>query len=71
MHCGKPSHEERTSWRTVIRPVAAGHALTQKASQSAPLFQLVARGDPAGGDDVFGVFAEFEERRGSAVRTRY
>lgn len=39
-------------------------------SQPVPVFQFLARGDPAGGDDVCEVSLEPAERGGSAVQTR-
>jgi hypothetical protein len=51
------------------RAVTVGHE--QAHCQPVSLFQLVARGDSPGCDDVCTVSAQPAERRGSAVRARY
>ena len=43
---------KRTGYRKVCNPVGQGDAQTPQVSQPVPLFQLIARGDPPGGDDV-------------------
>ena len=43
--------------------------ITSEAAQPVPLFQLLARGDPARGDDVRAVSAVAAERRRPTVRT--
>ena len=59
------------SRRLVLIADANEPQIESQTSLPFPLFQLIARGDPAGGDDVREIPPFAAQRRGPAVRARH
>ena len=63
--------EERGTASEWLLAAVDGSQIEGKAAQSVSLFQLLARGYPAGGDDVRPLPVIAAERRGPVIRARH